>query len=155
MCKDNTIVISWSWIGAIIGLIFLGGGIIATWFGIHLTWGQIVFLPFILTFFANHKHRYTFTDSGFTEEWMIRRRTVSVREIKQVNILSTKSGTWIVIELYEAPPLPRKGDPVAIFSYCLRNRRKSFLLPLRWGEREKALEILRGCYPQKIVIVSP
>ena len=154
MCKDNTIATSWSGIGAIIGILIIGGGIIATMLGAHLTWGEIIIIPFILTFFLNKKHKYCFTDFGFTRQWMIRKHTVSAEQIKQVDVLATKSGTWIVIELHGAPTIPPKVSRATILSYSVLNRKKSFLLPLQWGERDKALEILRNCYPQKIIILS-
>lgn len=154
MCKDNTIATSWSGIGAIISILIIGGGIIATMLGAHLTWGEIIIIPFILTFFLNKKHRYCFTDFGFTMQWMIRKHTVSAEQIKQVDVLATKSGTWIVIELHGAPTIPPKVSRATILSYSVLNRKKSFLLPLQWGERDKALEILRNCYPQKIIILS-
>lgn len=154
MCKDNTITTSWSWIGAIISIFIISGGIFATMVGTHLTWGEIVIIPFILTFFTNRKHCYCFTDSGFTLQRMIRNHIVPVEQIKQVHVVSTKSGTWIIIELNGAPPIPTKINRATILTYSIHNRKEIFLLPLQWGERDKALEILRICYPQKIIILS-
>ena len=154
MCKGNTIEISWSWIGAIASILMIGGGIIATMLGAHLTWGEIIILPFLVTFFLNRKHRYRFTDSGFTMQWMIRKRIISAEQIKQIDVLTTKSGTWIIIELHDAPPLPSQASRAALFYYSVRHRKESFLLPLQWGERDQALDIIRVCCPEKIKIAG-
>lgn len=154
MCKDNTITTSWSEIGAIIGFLIIGCGIIVTMVGVRLTWGEVIIIPFILTFFLNKKRVYCFSGSGFTMQWMFHKHTVLAEEIKQVLVHTTKSGTWIVIKLNGAPSVPSKVSRVTLLSYSVRNRKESFLLPLQWGERDKALEILRVCCPQKIKILS-
>lgn len=147
MCKDNTITTSWSWLGAIAAAPFLVGGLIAESLGADLTWGQIVIIPFILTYFLNEKWLYCFSDLGFFV-----RSTVSAEEIKQIDVLKTKSGTWIVIELNGAPAITSALGRRDIISYCLRNYRKSYLIQLQRGEREQSLKLLRSCYPQKIII---
>lgn len=152
MCKDNTIITSWSEIGAVISGFFLIGGIIASLLGAHLTWGEITIIPFVVTFFLNGKRYYCFADSALTVRSRFRKKTVPVEEIKQIDIFGTKSGTWIVVELNGAPAIAPKASRKEIFSYYLQNRRKSFLIPLQWGERDKALEILRKCCPHKMVM---
>lgn len=154
MCKGNTIATSWSWIGAIVSIFIISGGIIVSTFGVHLTWGEIMIIPFVLSFFLNKKHHYCFTDSGFTVHWMICKQIVSAAQIKQVDVFTVKSGTWIVIELNGAPPIPPRVSRTSLLSYYIQNRKESFLLPLQWGERDKALEILRICCSRKIMIHS-
>lgn len=154
MCKENTISTTWSWISAIFSIFILATGIIVSTFVEPLTWGEITIIPFIWSFFLNSKQHYCFTDSGFTFKWIIRKNMVPVERIKQVDVFSTKSGTWIVIELNDAPPIPPKITCATLLFYAIKNRKDSFLLPLQWGERDKALEILRICCPQKIIILS-
>ena len=149
MCKDDSITTSWSWVSVFVFAIFAAGAIIATSLGIHLTWGEIVIIPFILSFFLNKKCYYCFTDSGFTVQWLFFKRTISADKIKQIDFFGTKSGTWIVIELIGAPSIDPRTSRKAIISYCLRHYRKSFLLGLQWGERDKALILLRRCFPNK------
>lgn len=55
MCKDNTITTSWSWAGAVAAAFFVIGGFLATSLGIRLTWGEIILIPFILTFFSEQE----------------------------------------------------------------------------------------------------
>lgn len=153
MCKDNTITISWAWIGSIVSLMIIGCGIIASSLGARLTWGEIIIIPFGLTFFANKKCCYCFTDSGFTIQWMFIKHTVLAENIKQVNVVATKSGTWIIIELMGAPSFFPKASRIAAIAYSINNYRKCCFLPLRWGERENALEIFRIYCQQKIVII--
>ena len=152
MCKDNTITTSWSWLGVITAAPFLVGGLIAESLGADLTWGQIVIIPFILTYFLNEKWLYCFSDSGFFVRSFHCKHTVSAEEIKQIDVLKTKSGTWIVIELNGAPAITSALGRRDIISYCLRNYRKSYLIQLQWGEREQSLKLLRSCYPDQIVI---
>lgn len=154
MCKDNTIITSWSGINVFISGFLIIGGIIASSLGADLTWGEITIIPFILSFFLNKKRYYCFADSGFTVQRMVLKHTVSAEKIKQIDVFATKSGTWIVIELNGAPPFPPKVSRATILSYFMQNRKESFLLPLQWGERDKALEILRICCPQNIIILS-
>ena len=154
MCKDNTIITSWSGINVYISGFLLIGGIIASLLGADLTWGEITIIPFILSFFLNKQRYYCFEDSGFTVQWMVLKHTVSAEKIKQIDVFATKSGTWIVIELNGAPPIPETVSRAAVLSYSVLNRKESFLLPLQWGERDKALKILRSCCPQKIIILS-
>lgn len=153
MCKENTITTSWAWLGAIVGLMIIGCGIIASSLGAQLTWGEIIIVPFVLTFFLNRKCRYCFTNSGFTIQWMICKHTVLAEDIKQVNFVATKSGTWIVVELMDASAFPPEVSRIAVITYFIKNHRKCCLLPLQWGERDNALEIFRICCPQKIVII--
>ena len=143
MCKDNTITASWSWISAFFVGLFVLGGIIATSLGADLTWGEIIIFPFLLTFWLNKKSSYRFEDSVFTVRRMVCNHTISAEEINQIEVMGTKSGTWIVVELIGAPTIACKASRMEIIIYCLRNYRKSFLIPLQWGERDNALEILR------------
>lgn len=154
MCKENTISTTWSSLGAVFIFIALASGIIASNFVEHLTWGEITLVPFILSFFLNSKQDYCFSDSGFTFKWMFRKKKVTVEQIKQADVVSTRSGTWIVIELNGAPPVPIEKTRVTLLLYAIKNQNSSFLLPLQWGERDKALEILRICCSQKIMILS-
>lgn len=132
MCKDNTITTSWSWLGVIAAAIFVGG-VIAESLGADLTGGQIAIIPGILVFFLNEKWLYCFSDSGFFVQRFHFKHTVSAEEIKQIDVLKTKSGTWIVIELNGAPAITSALGRRDIISYCLRNYRKSYLIQLQWG----------------------
>ena len=154
MCKENTISITWLWLAAIFILSILVAGIFVSTFIVALTWGEIMIVPFVLSFFLNSKQYYCFNDSGFTFKWLIRRKIVPVEQIKQVDVFSTKSGTWIVIELNEAPPISSPITRKTLLLYAMKNRKHSFLLPLQWGERDKVLKILRVCCPQKIIVLS-
>lgn len=148
MCKDNTIITSWSWLGAIVGIPIIFGGIVATMFGADLTWGEIMITPFILFFFLK-KQCCSFSDSGFTVQWFLFKHTVSADKIKQIDFFETKSGTWIVIELVGAPPVDPMASRSAIISYYLRHLRKCYLLQLQFGERDKAFALLHECFPHK------
>lgn len=154
MCKGNTIITSWSWIGPYIAGPFIVAGIIATSFGLKLTWGDIVFVPFILTFFLNKKRHYCFEDSGFTMNWLICKQVIPIERIKRIDVLGTKLGTWIVVELNDAPDYTLSADCADILVYYLRHYRKSYLIPLQWGEHDKAVAMLRKYFPQEIIIIS-
>lgn len=154
MCKGNTIITSWSRVNAFICIFLIAGGIIATFLGADLTWGEIVIIPFVLSFLLNKKCYFCFTGSGFTVQWLFRKHTVSEEEIKQIDVFGTKSGTWIVVELNGASTISPRISRTEILIYCLRHLCKSFLIPLQWGQRDKALEILRMYYPHKIVMAS-
>ena len=140
MCKDNTITTSWSWLGLYAVAPFVIGGLIAESLGS------------VLLFFLNEKWLYCFSDFGFFVQRFHCKHTVSAEEIKQIDVLKTKSGTWIVIELNGAPAITSALGRRDIISYCLRNYRKSYLIQLQWGEREQSLKLLRSCYPDQIVI---
>ena len=154
MCKDNIIITSFAWISPYIVAIFIACGIVATSLGVSLTWGDIVFIPFILTFFLNKKCRYYFEDSKLTVKWLFLKRVIPVESIKQIEVLGTKLGTWIVVKLNESPDYPLLGDCTQVLVYCLRYYRKSFLIPLQRGECDKAVEILQKCFPQEIIMIS-
>lgn len=152
MCKDNTITTSWSWLGLYAVAPFVIGGLIAESLGSDLTSGQVMIVPCILLFFLNEKWLYCFSDFGFFVQRFHCKHTVSAEEIKQIDVLKTKSGTWIVIELNGAPAITSALGRRDIIYYCLRNYRKSYLIQLQWGEREQSLKLLRSCYPDQIVI---
>ena len=152
MCKGNTIITSWSWVAAWIALIFLTVGILATGAGAQLTWGEIIFIPFVFGLFLNKKHYYFFSDSGFTVKYLFSKTNVTKEKIQQVDAFETKSGTWIVIKLHGAPEIASWAGRKELIGYYLRNRKNCFLIQLRWGERDKAMEILRESFPDKIMV---
>lgn len=154
MCKGNTISTSWSRIADLVLVLFVIGGFIATWLGARPTWGEVMIIPFILGYILSTNWNFSFLDSGFTLKRRFLKQSISAEQIKQIDVFGTKSGTWIVIEINGAPDISPIVSRKAIMTYYLKNYRKSFLIPLQFGERDKALEILRSCYPQKVVIVS-
>lgn len=156
MCKGNTIITSWSWIGVFISVPIVAIGILAAYLGADLTWGAILIIPFVITFFLNTKHEYSFSETGFALERkrLLSKHTVLTGEIRQIEVFATKTGTWIMIEKTGAPDVPPYANRRKLLLYHLKNRRKSYLIPLEWGERDRALAILRAFYPDKIVGVS-
>ena len=151
MCKDNTIIVSWSWVGVLVGMFFIAAGVIATRAGVTLTWGEIIIIPFVLTFFLNKKRHYSFTESGSTVKWILCKRTILEEDIQQIDVFETKSGTWIVVALKDAQDIVSWAGRKELLIHYLQNRGRCFLIPLQWGERDKALHILRECYPTKII----
>lgn len=152
MCKDNSITSSLSRVGAFVVATFILGGFIASSLGADLTWGEVVIIPFILTFFLNKPCHYCFADSGFSVKWILRKRFISAETIRQIDVFGSKSGTWIVVELYGTPAIALAASRLEILSYCLQHQRKSFLILLKHGECDKALELLQKYFPQKVHI---
>ena len=156
MCKGNKIITSWSWIGACISIPIVVAGFLASYFGAELTWGEFVIIPFIVTAILNIRHEYSFSEKNFAIERkrLLSKHIVPAEEIQQIEVFTTKSGTWIVIKKAGAPDILPYADRKDLLLYRLKNRRTSYLIPLQWGERDKALAILREFYSDKIVIVS-
>lgn len=152
MCKDNSITSSLSWVSAFVVATFLLGGFIASSLGADLTWGEVVIIPFIMTFFLNKPRCYRFTDSGFTVKRIFREHFISAETIRQIDVFSTKSGTWIVVELFGSPTITLAASRLEILSYCLQHPRKSYLIALKHGECDKALKLLQKYFPQKVHI---
>lgn len=152
MCEDNSITTSLSRFSVVVVAPFILGGFIASSLGAELSWGEVVIIPFILTFFLNKPHRYCFADSGFTVKWIICKHFIPTETIKQIDVFGTKSGTWIVVELNGTPAIALDASRLEILSYCLQHQRKSFLILLKHGEYDKALELLQKYFPQKVHI---
>ena len=154
MCKDNTIITSWSWVGPYILGLCVVGGYIATLLGAKLTWGSVMLFPAVLTLFLNKKCHFRFVDSELTVNWLFFKHVIPFESIKCINVLDTRLGTWIVVELNDAPDLTLSPDCTKILIYCLMYYRKSYLIPLQWGERDQALDLLKRNCPLVSVIVS-
>ena len=150
MCKGNTIITSWSKLGACIAfpVIIILILVCKDW-----TWGEISLIPFIILFILNGKHCFYFTDSGFTTRWEIFKRMIPKEDIQQIDVYATKSGTWILIRLHGTQEITAGASRMELFFYYLRNLRKSFLIPLEWGERDKAVELLCQSFPHKVVMM--